>query len=159
MKGVTNNCAEDEARFARAAQRLGATLLCLISLLCGLAPAARAQQWAAGSFELPMEVTWNDKKLTPGEYRFKVVTVSGTQWAVLVERNGDSKQFLVYKREQLGRGKVLPQLVLHLETEATAEVAEMVLPKGAQVLKFQCRHENKKGPDAPRRATIFLRLD
>lgn len=159
MKGVTNNCAENEAKFARTMQRLGVTWLCGVSLLCGLVPAARAQQWAAGSFKLPMEVTWNDEKLMPGEYRFKVVTLTGTQWAVVVERNGDSKQFMVYKREQLDRGKVLPRLVLHLETEDTAEVAEMVLPKGAQRLRFQCQHEDQKGPDAPRRATVFLRLD
>ena len=134
--------------------RLTIFLFCAI---CLIPPCLSAQRvWAEGIFKLPMEVQWNDVELKPGEYSFKVVTLAQAKWAVQVHRRKEYKTFVSYRREYVRNRKLYPRLVLHMFKDEQAEVAEMELPTYGYVLKFQCRHKNKEGPEAPLRANVPL---
>ena len=147
----------------RARKRLGATLLSVVGLLCGVGQAMQAQTktWAQGSFELPMEVNWNNTKLAPGKYRFKVVSTHTFGAIVSVEHEGKIQNF-TGPRKWVREGKgmhPLPRLVLHVDSELGTEVVQMELRGPNLRLTFNCVHKKKKGREAPRQASVFLTYD
>jgi len=139
---------------------LNLALALAAAVLCAGVTEIQAQKaWSEGKLELPMAATWNNEKLPPGEYRFKVVTLVGDKWAVRVEHGGETKSLAVHTRESVRKRKLFPRIVLHVGPGDEAEVVEMDIPAYGYVLKFECQHKKGKDQEEPRRATVPVEFD
>lgn len=133
-------------------------LAVLLVLTLGGDGAAQSRLFARGQFELPMDVTWNGKKLGQGEYSFSVRNLSTFQWVVEVVGQGAFETFTSSKKFEQGGKGLSTRLLLHVDKPAEegktggsplVEVAEMQVPGPNYRLSFSCRHKKKKGAEAP----------
>jgi len=71
-------------------------LLGAVIVFSMLAPAANAQSYNNGKFDLPFEAHWGGAVLSPGHYMFKIT--SNDVNPVVIVRNADTHKFVAYER-------------------------------------------------------------
>lgn len=99
-------------------------LLSAVILFGMMAPAAKAQSYFNGKFDLPFEAHWGAAVLPPGSYVFKVT--NNDVYPVLIVRKAKTLEFVAYERVDFTQSSTNGKSALLIGTKGGQQVVHSV---------------------------------